>query len=939
MYLKYDKKLILEIDKLNFSTNKKIKKEQKEENNLYDTLSNIPFILKTFKKIDIERLKIGDNEFTFILNEKYIYLDNNDLNLSSTLSFAGSQVIMDVDSLYFKDYGITFFGTTKLDTSKEIMNFFGSYNYKNIDGEINTQIEDDILDFYINTTNTIKSIAFLKNFFRLDSVAEAWMYDNVTGDIKLNYLYGKVDLDKMTLLEKDLKGNVTIDDANIRFNKRAKVVKTPKLTIDFENDTLNFSLLNPKYNGDSIDGSRVYIEHLTSLNNGLVVVDLKTNTILNENILEILNAFDIKLPLRQLDGETNSSLVLKIPYLAKKKMSVDGEFYVKNANMKLNNFKFFAKDAKVVLKDNIVNIVDSNLSHKDMLSTNLKLKIDTKKSDASGTALISEFKIDSKNKSIIKLNNFKTDLAINFKDKTVINLLDLDTLLNITNQQVDVKINDLKDIYKFSDILKQSDIKTGNLNLNIYDENDIKFLLEINSIDYPIYKDGKKIDSLKLQGIVNKNKTILFTEDKDIQIELVGANTPLIKLKNYDLDISNTKNKENKNKENKNRDLPNIDIYLENSDITLDKNHNYEANWAKISVKDKKIEFSADAIGLDLPISKNGKKISQLEIEGSYINNHIKINSSNKKLYLDYDINNEKISMKLDDYDVIYNTKDETDESNTTSYYINGINSNIIINKKHIARAKKYSFIFENFKTKIDLTNENTTFEYYKSFDGTIKVDAKNMNDKFLNSLFGKDLIEGGLVNINASGKDGIISGEAYINDSKVKDLAILNNLLILVNTSPGLINPLLAIPSVVGMATNEGFNLNGYKITKGKIDFTYNIDDKFLNMNKIFTKGNGIDFDGFTTIDFKTSKVNSELKMIFFKNYSNIVGSIPVVNYILLGDENKVSTKVKIFGTLEEPEYKTELVKEGIKAPYNFLKRIITSPLKLFESKDGKKE
>ncbi|XPV70253.1 MAG: AsmA-like C-terminal domain-containing protein [Halarcobacter sp.] len=932
LYLKYDKKLILEIGKLNFSFGKNRKKVANDTKAIYNTLSNLPLILNTFERIDIERLNIGDNHFTFTLNKNYMYLDNNEINLASSLSFAASQITMDISSLYIKNSGLTLFGKSKVDTRKNIINFFGSYNYKAVDGDINIQLKDDILDFYINTINSIKSISFLKDFIRLDKVAEQWMYDNVTGDITLNYLYGKFDINKMKLLEHDLKGNATIDNAKIRFNKAAKVVDTSKLTINFKKDTLYFDLDKPSYNGNSIDGSRVYIEHLTSLSKGRVIVDLKTNSILNDDILEILKAFKINLPLKQLDGKASSSLVLKIPYLAKNKMDIDGKFHIKNANMKLNNFDFFIKDANVVLKDTLVKIVDSDVSHKDMLNAKVKLDIDTKKHLAKGSAFIKEFKIDSKNKSVIKLKDFDTKLKVDFNENTTIDLVDLNTLINIQKENINVLIRKLGTLYNYSDILKDADITSGELSLDIVDENNIEFNFQTNSIDYPIYKNGKKIDSLKLKGIVKDNKTELYNEEKDIQIELLDNSLPLVKLVNFDVDISN-------NKDEKNKTLPNLKLEVSNSNIIIDDKHTYKANWANFKIENNEIKFSADVIGLDLPISKDGKKITHLQVDGIYNGDIIKIESSDKNLELDYNIKNEKVKMSLNGYDVIYNTSDETDEKNTTAYYIDGINSNIIINKKHIAKAKKYNFIFENHQTKIDLTNDEISFKYYKGFDGKIKVNALNMNDKFLNALFGKNLIEGGIVNINAEGSNGIITGKADITNSKIVDLAILNNLLILVNTSPGLINPLLAIPSVVGMATNGGFNLNGYRVVEGQIDFTYNLDDKFLNMKRVFTKGNGIDFDGYTTIDFKTSKVDSELKMVFFKNYSKIVGSIPVVNYILLGDENRVSTKVQIYGTLEEPQYKTVFIKEGIKAPYNFIKRIITSPMKLFESDEKKEE
>ena len=134
-------------------------------------------------------------------------------------------------------------------------------------------------------------------------------------------------------------------------------------------------------------------------------------------------------------------------------------------------------------------------------------------------------------------------------------------------------------------------------------------------------------------------------------------------------------------------------------------------------------------------------------------------------------------------------------------------------------------------------------------------------------------------------------------------------------------------------MATNGGFNINGYKVIDGKIDFSYNLDSKILNMDKIFTKGNGIDFEGDAVINFQTSTIDSKLNLIFFKNYSKIVGEIPVFNYLLLGDKERVDTKVEIYGTLYEPKYKTNLLKEGIDASGNFFKRLLQTPKKFYNS------
>jgi len=928
-YLKYDKKLILEINELKINSKLLASKEDKtSQTDILNILSNVKNILSFFKKIDVERIKIADNEFTVTLNEKLLYLDNKDINLSADLDINSTQIFLNFYSIYHKHSGLTLIGKSKLDLSKNIFNFFGNYYYEDVYGEINTQVANNIFDFYVNSKNSFKSMKFLKQLFRLDSVAESWMYDNVEGDINLEYLYGKIDIEKKQAIMDSIRGRAYIKDAKIRFNKNAKTVDTKLLTINYKNDALSFDLDNPTYGENKLYGSKVYITDLTSLQKGVVHVDLKSESMLNNDILGILKAYKINLPLRQSSGELKSRVYLKVPYLASRKMEVLGEFKLKDALLKLNNFEFKAFDADVELKDNIVDIKSSHIKHKKMLESDLSLVIDTNTSTAKGEAKINSFKIESDKESIIDAKDITTKLDIDFKETAKIDIKDLETKIDIKDKSIDIVINDLKKIYPYSKLLDNTGIKEGDLQVKVFDENNIEFTINAKNLDYPFSKDGKKIDKLSANGSIKNDLIIVKTNDNDIQIVLEKDRNPLIKLNNIDLDLSN-----NTKKDSKGEALPNIDLRLKDSFLILDEGHKYKTSWANIFIKNKDVKFEGEALYLDLPISKDGKQVRSLELNGNYKNRVVDLITKDKKLKLKYEIDKEKITMDLEDFDVIYNTNQESDESSKTSYYINGKNSNIIINEKYVAMADTYNFIFENYKTDIDLKYKDTTFVYHKDFEGVLNIDAKNMNDEFLNSILGKNLVKGGTVNINASGKDGKIYGTAFLEKNRILDLAILNNLLILINTSPGIINPFLAIPSVVGMATNDGFNLNGYRVIEGRVDFTYDFDSKFLNMEKITTKGNGIDFDGNATINFDNSKIDSKLHLVFLKDYSKIVGAIPVLNYVLLGDENRVDTEVEIFGTLEEPKYKTKLLEEGVTAPVNFLKRVITSPIKLLKS------
>ncbi len=919
-----DKKLILETQNVKINLQK-----NSDRSSFKDTLnliSNLNYVLNIFERISVKNLYIGDNKVTVFLDKNQLYVDNKYVNISSEIKMDNNFIDLNINSIYFKDNTLTLFGNIKIDLEKNVASFFGKYIYKYVEGDINTKLSNDIFDFYLSAEKQIDSLIFLKDFFRLDKVAEAWMYDNVEGKIKLNYLLGKIDLKNKKPIIDSIKGQAVIDNAKIRFHKNAKTVNTPKLVVNYENNTLSFDLEKPMYDKSKLYGSRVYITDLTSLKKGVVHVDLKSDSILNKDILEILNAYKISLPVKQFSGELSSKLLLEIPYLASRKMHAFGEFKAQNAIFRLGSFEFYANKADVTLKDTIVTINKAHVKHKDILDANLNLTIDTKNKTATGKTNINSFEIKKDNDNIISLKDFDTDINIDFNEKTILNIAKLNTQLLINEDNVEINIPELQKVYLYSDLLKNIKVKEGKLKINIIDENNINFDIDAKNLDFPFKKNAQLIKDLNATGVIKNGSTFIKTADSDINIILKKNKSPLIKLNNIDLVLSD-------NEVNSSTSYPDIDIELKNSTIILDEEHKYDTSWINLNIKDSNIKFKGEALNLDFPISKNGEKVTSLEVNGEFKDKQLKLETTDKKISLNYNLENEKINMNVVDYDVIYNTNEDSKTDNSISYDIKGVDSNIIINKEHIAKANSYNFKFQKDSTEIELKYNLTSFYYKKDIDGNINFDAQNMNDSFLNSLLGKNLIKDGNVNLTASGKDDKVIGYANLNETKIIDLAILNNLIILINTSPAIINPFLAIPSVVGMATNGGFNLNGYRIIEGRVDFSYDFKNKYLNMNHIETKGNGIDFDGNMTIDFQTSNVDAILKLIFFKDYSKLVGYIPVVNYVLLGDEKRVDTEVIISGTLDEPEYKTNLINEGVTAPVNFIKRLITTPIDLLKS------
>ncbi|WP_265936788.1 YhdP family protein, partial [Malaciobacter mytili] len=504
MYIKFDKKLIVDIKQLKYES-----KKSQVNNSIEDLKTNIkklPSLLKYFQEINIDSLKINDNEFTIFFNERHLYLDNKHINLSTKVEVHSQTIKLNLYSLYLKDLKILLNGKFKVNMYKEVANFVGDYAYKDLSGEFNIQADEKFIDFYVNT-NEVKDIKFVRDFVRLPAEAEKWMYDNVTGKMKLNYFYGKLNTSNFYPVLESFKGNATIEDAKIRFHKNAKVVDTKKLTVDYKDDKLLFSMQEPSYDTTKIYGSSVVINNLTSEAKGEVVVDIKTKSALNRDILDILKAYNINLPLIQTKGTTDSSFTLVVPYLIKKGMKTTGKFLAKDAVFKLQNFEFEAKNADVELKGANVIIKNSYVKHKEMFEGVLNLNINTNTSTAKGDVNLSKVLIQSSSDKIIDTKDIKSDILVDFKNNTVLQFPTLKTNLEIKKDNILISLADLSLIYEHSSLLKKLDIKKGNISLDLIDENNITFKAFLDELNFPIEKDLKPIKKLEIAGLI-KNENL-----------------------------------------------------------------------------------------------------------------------------------------------------------------------------------------------------------------------------------------------------------------------------------------------------------------------------------------------------------------------------------------------------------------------------------------------
>ncbi|MFW5619303.1 MAG: DUF3971 domain-containing protein [Campylobacter hyointestinalis] len=168
----------------------------------------------------------------------------------------------------------------------------------------------------------------------LDEEIKNWIYGYIIAKEYVLYEFGgKINLNNLEYYPKQMYAKARAKDLVVKFHQNVTPAVAEFVDVTLKNDTLSFALSNPKFKDKSINGSSVNIYNLLTQNSHLVL-NLKTNSLLDYDIHEILKAYEIDFPVSQDSGKMDANLTLDInfdPFF----INSYGEFKVENSNIDL----------------------------------------------------------------------------------------------------------------------------------------------------------------------------------------------------------------------------------------------------------------------------------------------------------------------------------------------------------------------------------------------------------------------------------------------------------------------------------------------------------------------------------------------------------------------------------------------------------------------------
>jgi hypothetical protein len=265
------------------------------------------------------------------------------------------------------------------------------------------------------------------------------------------------------------------------------------------------------------------------------------------------------------------------------------------------------------------------------------------------------------------------------------------------------------------------------------------------------------------------------------------------------------------------------------------------------------------------------------------------------------------VKMKNIDFDLFKRqdtSEDKPYNKNDILANIKWTNSSIIIGDYKVPFEQANVDLSKNI-SHTNLVGINNTNVNIKKDKHELIITSQDIGSEFVNKIFQKNYFQNGKFELFLSNKtENTYEGTVKIDGVTFKDLQFIDNLLLFVNTTPAIINPILAIPTFIRFGAS-GFKMNGYYVSEGKFRFVYHKDTQILELFSIETIGNLNNFQGNITLDLSSDTMTGNLDVIFLKDFATVLNAIPLVNIILLNKDGNIAIPIEISGTLEETDFK----------------------------------
>lgn len=640
LYIKLDKKIIARAKQIRLPNFKKESKQKSSDERLLNLSKSVDFIDTIFQEISLENVRIGDDfKLKILFLDDIFFVDSPYLNVD--IKFQNEQQdgidLFSVRNLSFKDFNVSISGEGSADFDKNDYKFDGNFTSHELHGKLNFALKDTFLTYkaYDVEAGSIKNfIDELDRRIELNSEVKNWIYGYIVADdYELKEINGKADLAKNNFYLNDLNATANTKNLLVKFEKGLPAINVGEANITLKNSKLKFDLISPIYKGKKLDGSSVVINNIFDEKSANLELLIKTKSIYDEAINEILKAYKIIVPVRQLSGKMDASLKILIKLDEKslenfdeKSVIANGEFKLSDAVLEIAGSKFNTKNALIKLINTTNLNIDATGFGLEFFKANAKADINLQKSTGEIKGVIESFDLKEKNDEILTFKNEPFNAFLDFSKAG-------ETLLKIEPFGLDmsfgseskIAIKNSKFFIESSPVLKQNGVRGfDELSIKSKDFTDLEIFAKGTNFDLPFLdKNGSKYENDDLKILVSKAGVKVDSASKKLALDIKEKG---VSVKTQDLNLVVLDDNESSDQA---QSTP-IELSAKNGDIIL-RDLNKTLPFASFSAEKKGKSTSLNGLAQQGRVGYfNDEKSINLDatdISGEFINDLFSIKS------------------------------------------------------------------------------------------------------------------------------------------------------------------------------------------------------------------------------------------------------------------------------------------------------------------------
>jgi len=561
--------------------------------------------------------------------------------------------------------------------------------------------------------------------------------------------------------------------------------------------------------------------------------------------------------------------------------------------------------------------------------------------------------LDGSTVSIVNLKDNNTTLRLNLKfdtrfDKEVQDLLKAyDITIPVVQKNgkviasLDAGIGLKKSTSKFVADVKflKSDVEIKGLKFpveegDLHYEGDTISLVDL-VLKHPLYegvlngdldlKEDKAalIFNAKKVLLKTKGETLVSLKNQKIPFTLEYKKDLFIQIPKYALSFKNTK----KETILSIKDLAKVKAYLsdaipveEGGNVNV-KTKDFETFTFSGMLKRKACFIYIDNKSCETRVPIKGK-VSKADVDFYAFNKKLHYNKKRHRVTL------KDINIDLEKFFTIERKekrkKKKVKKEKKKNMVILGTNSNL--------RYGEYSLITDSYDVEV---KPNGDIKAIGSTDGDIikftkvkdvlTLKALRIKDKSLHPLINFKGLQKGRYSITKTGNPAkVMKGEIIVEGGVMSGFKAYNNTLAFVNTIPALVT-----------FQDPGYSEEGFTIQTAVVEYRM-INSTKIIFDSIYIKGDSSTIIGKGELDLVKKTIDIELGIQVARTLSKVVGSIPIVGYILVGKEKSLTVGLTITGNLDKPVVEVSAAKDILSYPLQLIKRTFETPQHLLTSEDN---